>query len=337
MKYYINPLPMDKRNEFEKQLFVEADLGHLQAVQKLVSGIDLQPIKFTGYEVSVNRITESIGRAFLAAAMSGHLEVAEFLVSVSGDYIPNLYMNEHGPKVIEYALRAAYSGTTGLETVRYLVSLGANVAVDNNIAICYAAANGHMDVIKFMIEHGADIKAEGYRPITDAIMYRRLDVVEYAIPKMVSARYGNSMFFRRAVCFSQTEIIKYLISVGANVTSNNNEAIRRSVDLEIIKLLVEHGADVKVSDNIILVNASLRGQLETVKFLVDSGADVGAAGNASIRCAVKHGYLHIIKYLISIGADYSKCGLHKLIGSKRLPGSREEVLLAVDMAMVNRE
>jgi ankyrin repeat protein len=84
--------------------------------------------------------------------------------------------------------------------------------------------------------------------------------------------------------------------------------------LEVVRLLLDHRADVKVSGRIYprptetgvpLHSASLKGHLEVVKLLLDSGADVNARGNRStaLHLAAGSGYLQVVDLLLKRGGD----------------------------------
>ncbi|EDP70872.1 hypothetical protein FBALC1_08933 [Flavobacteriales bacterium ALC-1] len=86
-------------------------------------------------------------------------------------------------------------------------------------------------------------------------------------------------------------------------------AVARTGNIEIAKLLVENGADVKLNvrgDGTALITASEYGHLDMVKYFVSKGADINRKfsnqGNALIA-ASGHGHLDVIKYLVSKGAD----------------------------------
>lgn len=44
-----------------------------------------------------------------------------------------------------------------LPELKYLVENGADIHVENDEALRYAAKNGHLAIVKYLIEHGADV------------------------------------------------------------------------------------------------------------------------------------------------------------------------------------
>ena len=80
--------------------------------------------------------------------------------------------------------------------------------------------------------------------------------------------------------------------------------------LEIVKYLVENGADIDAKDNegwSALMEASYEGHLKVVKYLVEKGIDrVNVKDNdgwTALMRASWRGYLEIVQYLVEIGAD----------------------------------
>lgn len=74
---------------------------------------------------------------------------------------------------------------------------------------------------------------------------------------------------------------------------------RREINLDIIKELVEEGANIHVCDDYTLRWAAKNGHLEVVKYLIEKGADIDDA----FQLAAKSGYLEVVKYLAEKGAD----------------------------------
>jgi hypothetical protein len=73
--------------------------------------------------------------------------------------------------------------------------------------------------------------------------------------------------------------------------------------LEVIKYLVENGADIHSCDDYALGCASYFGRLEVVKYLIDNGANIHGNDDASLRCASSNGHLEVVKFLLENGAD----------------------------------
>jgi len=47
-----------------------------------------------------------------------------------------------------------------IEIVKLLFNKGIDIHIDNDYALCYAASEGHTDIVKFLIDNGADVHAE---------------------------------------------------------------------------------------------------------------------------------------------------------------------------------
>ena len=110
----------------------------------------------------------------------------------------------------------------------------------------------------------------------------------------------------------KTQNIKeFTIPTTKTNTTISKELINsiKNNDLELVKDLVQQGADVNVRDNdswTPLIRASWNDNLEIVKYLVENGADINAKnkeGNTALKWASYHGELEIVKLLVEHGAD----------------------------------
>lgn len=181
-----------------------------------------------------------------------------------------------------------------------------------------ACLDGNLELAQYLVENGADVNffhhgelmvQRSYdkrhpSPIHCAIDGENLDIVELLLkngadpnvselqdsftPVMRTARRG--LFYS----ITQFVFIKVVVYLG---------------DLEILKLLLVHGADVMLRDKYgytALHHCARRGFLILAEVLLIHGADINAEtqrGDRPIHQACKYGELKMVKYLHKQGAN----------------------------------
>ena len=248
-----------------------------------------------------------------------------------------------------------------VESARLLVAAGADVNVrdgDGKNALSLAIFNGNYEVASFVVDHHADVNqpdAQGFTPLFWAVDRRNMETAPN-FPWMVT--------------LDPLPLIQKLLESGANpnATVNNTPRARMregsprivyatalmraafSGDLELVKLLLAHGADPHIESKdrettlmaaagTGFINGYSKGRspaerLEVIKLLVKVGEDVNAADNYGITplmVAANMGDLPIIQYLVDQGADL---GAHDL-GKKNdgAFGASVEPLMPIDYAI----
>lgn len=144
-----------------------------------------------------------------------------------------------------------------------------------------------LDIVKLLVEKGANVNAQlndGQSMLTIAKRRGRPDVIAFLESKGTKSdtinEYGGSLII--AVSRNDLPAVKVLLAKGSPVSETDKvtgsnplfEAIWID-NLEIIKLLVEHGADVnaKMKDGkSILAFAKLKGKPDIIAFLESKGA-----------------------------------------------------------------
>jgi len=99
------------------------------------------------------------------------------------------------------------------------------------------------------------------------------------------------------------EIVKFLVENGANIHAVDDCALRWAAEsghLEVVKYLVENGANIHAKDNWALCWAARNGHLKIVKYLVENGADIHADNNYAFCWAACNGHFEVVKYLQSL-------------------------------------
>jgi ankyrin repeat protein len=320
--------------------------------------------------------------ALMWAVAEGHAEAARLLASAGADvnarshYVaaangrgfegrtPSASRTEE--KVEEFAsgwltplMFAARDG--GVELARILVGAGADVdavAGDGKTALALAIFNGNYDVASFLVDHEADVNkadAQRFTPLFWAVDRRNMETAPN-FPWMVTT--------------DPMPLIRTLLDAGANPNALVNSTPRGrmregsprivfatalmraafAADLELVKLLLERGADpaivsrdgetmVSAAAGLAFIHGYHRGKspeerLQVVKLLVQLGNDVNQAddyGITPLMAAGNYGDVAIIQYLIDAGADLSAHDLGKK--NDGAFGSSVEPLMPVDYAI----
>jgi len=120
---------------------------------------------------------------------------------------------------------------------------------------------------------------------------------ELVNPLTIAYAYGGSE--------DRIQVVRILLEHGADVHFRNDLNLWEASccgHYEIVKLLLEAGADVHANDDAALGWASHRGRFEIVKLLLEVGADVHDRNDA-LHWASLYGFIKIVKILIDYGAD----------------------------------
>jgi ankyrin repeat protein len=248
-----------------------------------------------------------------------------------------------------------------LDSARLLVAAGADINArdgDGKDALGLAIFNGNYAFADFLVDHHANVNqadAQGFTPLFWAVDRRNMETAPN-FPWMITT---DPMF-----------LIKKLLDAGANTNARIDNTpksrmregsprvvystvLMRAVfsgDLEVVNLLLAHGADPHVisTDRETLVSVAaglgfIRGyhkerpmseRLEVLKLMVKLGGDVNYADNYGITplmAAANIGETSIIQYLIDQGADLSAHDLGKKNDGSF--GSSVEPLMAIDYAI----
>ena len=254
---------------------------------------------------------------------------------------------------------AARDGET--EIARILVAAGADVnhvGGDGKTALALAIFNGNYEVASFLVDSKADVNkadAQRFTPLFYAVDRRNMETAPN-FPWMVTA--------------DPMPLVRKLLDAGANpnaIVNNTPRARMRegsprivfatalmraafAADLELVKLLLERGADPKIlsRDNETMLSAAAglgfihgyhRGRsederLEVVKMFVELGNDVNWAddyGITPLMAAANIGHVKVIQYLVDKGADLSAHDLGKK--NDGAFGSSNEPLMPIDYAI----
>ena len=105
------------------------------------------------------------------------------------------------------------------------------------------------------------------------------------------------------------DVVKYLVENGADIHAQDDCALRWSAErghLEVVRLLLENGADVHTRNNYALGWSAYYGNFEVVRLLLENGADVHANDDYALRWSAENGHLEVVRLLLENGAKQSE-------------------------------
>jgi ankyrin repeat protein len=289
--------------------------------------------------------------ALMWAAANNNVDAINALIDAGADVHARSKGPAAAPAAKEGERESAYSGRTrrgrldsftpllfavrdgSLDAVRTLLDRGANVndkVEDGTSALVIATMNAHWELAAYLLDHGADPNAgeQGWTALHQLIRTRGLSWGR--LPHPVGSGSMTSM-----------ELAAKLVARGADVNARMTAAFKadnerprivqvgatpfllaaKNVDHQMMRVLVEHGADPMVKTGshttALMLAAGLQifsmgedsgtneDALEAVKFCVELGNDVNAVddnGETALHGAAWRGANDIVTLLVEKGA-----------------------------------
>lgn len=193
-----------------------------------------------------------------------------------------------------------------LDTIKSLVIQGVDVNYNSLVPIRSAIVNNRLDVIQFYIDHGISIH---YNDLEDAIKHANIKTLDFLLDQKIQYDDENDLTRAFDHIVENYEIIELIISKGNIVFKNCALIVAVEKNkLEIVKLLVENGADAKTQDNAALICAVINGNLKIVKYLVSNGGNPHSDKYRILQNAISFNHWEIVKFLVQSGAKTNNLG-----------------------------
>jgi ankyrin repeat protein len=187
----------------------------------------------------------------------------------------------------------------GTPIVKLLLEHGANVNPtkrpdSESSPLIQAALASNVETMKLLLEHGADLKASAVGALVFSLMQDCRECVDYLLKQNLDSDV-YTITLGAVVNFAGVNTVRILLDRGAKVDAPDplghtplaNAASSDSVPTEVVKLLIERGANVNAKSShlnsgdtgmSVLDLARLRGDTPVVDVLVKAGAKSAAAG-----------------------------------------------------------
>ena len=181
-----------------------------------------------------------------------------------------------------------------------LLDGGAKVDIYNNKLLIEACTTGNVDLVRLCITYGADINANYGTPLWQASANGHKDVVQLLLENGVCKLRINQAF--RSACFQgHLEIVDILLQHGANVHDLYDEALIDACHVghhEIVKLLLRHGANANAQNNFPFRSAYNNMDFKMIKILLKGGAILPADHGITSPIVLLYFRLHQINFYL---------------------------------------
>ena len=271
-------------------------------------------------------VTDNKGATCLTlAANGGHTDMVHYLVG-----LPEVDVNHAGENGMT-SLHGAVLRKRA-EVVQVLIGAGADIERRDNLGrspLLCASECGGLEVARMLVEAGAGVRItdnDGDTCLILAAHFGHTETVRYFVGlKDVDVHHqgmNNQTALQNAVEEGHPDVVQVLIGAGADIERRDNLGCAPLLvastlgKLDIVKMLVEAGAGVRVTqDNIgqtCLILAAHHGHTETVRYLVglpEVEVNYQARNNhTALYSAVQEGHPDVVQVLIDAGADIETKG-----------------------------
>ena len=167
-----------------------------------------------------------------------------------------------------------------------------------------AVRKGDCDKVKALLDSGEDIHYQDDRALSTAVSFNHIKVVEL----LLNANPGSNIHARNDVVIQiaaregHAEIAKLLIKYGVDVSSQDNNALMSAAEfnhIETVKVLLDSGkTNVQCIKDYVFIIIVQHSYIEMVKLLLKYGYDVRSCINRALIKAISSGSIEMIKFLL---------------------------------------
>ena len=178
-----------------------------------------------------------------------------------------------------------------------------------NYLLRIACFKGDLSLVVYTLNNNKsqnlEIDTEDNLPLITAVEGGFDDIIKYLINHGAPL---DSRILPWLSGYGSFDIIKFVIEKGADVTASNNKSIRIAANVgrfDIVYYLIDNGAYMHANNDEILLHAARLGNVKMIKYLLNNGANINRTEQKfhPLSDAIQNGEINAAKYLIEAGAD----------------------------------
>ena len=112
------------------------------------------------------------------------------------------------------------------EAVALAIQAGADVHFNDDQALRFASAYGHLSIVEVLVKAGANVHAKDDEALRLASFYGHLSIVKVLVKAGADVHADNDYALRRASRNGHLSVVEFLVKAGANVHAGNDQALR---------------------------------------------------------------------------------------------------------------
>lgn len=178
--------------------------------------------------------------------------------------------------------------------------------------------NEDIEILDYYLKNNLVYKSGSYKSelIEYALLHGKIKLIEFFIKDLRNFReYGDRMLYYCAE-LGHLEILKLIIK-KINVNVNNGQALYSAInngDIEMVKLLIEHGAKINRNFSSAIRTAIAGDHLDIIKLLIENEVDIHTHSNVILTISLTYSKKEVIIYLLFL---YSTEQLKKILSKDK--------------------